>query len=314
MTATARPPAALQIGIGLPTLAGNGTRGGLDLGGAARHAERVGLDSVSVADLILGDGTPALEAMVALAAAAQATEHVRLSTVLALPLRPVAWVAAQLQALQHVSGGRVVLGVGVGGLPDTPFWHAVGVPARERGRRTDTALAVLPRLIAGEPTRLEDQGPEVTLAPGALVPPILVGGNSTAAIRRAATYGDGWLPSQLGPGTLAAGVARLRDLAAAGGRPAPTVEVGGLVIVDGAAVRAARAERAAFVRGLPRGHGISPEEAAEMVVASPAEAADRIAAYAEAGADAVAFSPTDIGGEAWLRHCDLAAEARALLD
>jgi hypothetical protein len=91
--------------------------------------------------------------------------------------------------------------------------------------------------------------------------------------------------------------------------------VGGLTIVGGGqAVRAARAERAAFVRSLPGGHGISPEEAAAMVVASPTEAADCLAAYAAAGADGVGFSPTiGDGGEAWLRQCDLAAEARALL-
>src|SRR5256885_386717 len=179
----------VRIGIGLPTLGGgDGSAGGrLDVVGAARHAEALGFDSAWVADLVVGDGTPALEATVALAAAAAATDRIRLGFgVLSLPLRPVAWVAAQVQSLQYVSGGRVLLGVGSGGLPGSPFWPAVGVPGRDRGRRTDAALAVLSRLVAGEPTELVDRPgrPVVTLGPATPVPPVLVGGKSSAARRR----------------------------------------------------------------------------------------------------------------------------------
>ncbi|MEV5330018.1 LLM class flavin-dependent oxidoreductase [Nonomuraea sp. NPDC052634] len=84
--------------------------------------------------------------------------------VLSLPLRPVALVAAQVQTLQHRSGGRVVLGVGIGGFPGSPFWRAVGAPARDRERRTDEALRVLPGLIRGEATKAGDA--EVTLSLG----------------------------------------------------------------------------------------------------------------------------------------------------
>jgi alkanesulfonate monooxygenase SsuD/methylene tetrahydromethanopterin reductase-like flavin-dependent oxidoreductase (luciferase family) len=155
--------------------------------------------------------------------------------------------------------------------------------------------------------------PTVTLAPAAPIPLILVGGNSDAAIRRAATYGDGWLPSQIGPDTLASGVAKLRRLAADQGRPTPRVLVGGLTIVeDESAAAATRAERASFVANLPGDHGIVPEEATAMVTRSPAEAAERMAAYAAAaGADGVSFSLAT--GEDWARQCDLAAEARAVL-
>jgi alkanesulfonate monooxygenase SsuD/methylene tetrahydromethanopterin reductase-like flavin-dependent oxidoreductase (luciferase family) len=312
------PPRALEIGIGLPTFGNRGGPEHLDVGAAARHAEALGLDSVLVADLIIGDGSPALEATVALAAAAASTKRVSLGFgVLALPLRPVAWLASQVQALQHLSGNRVLLGVGSGGLPGTPFWQAVGVPEKDRGRRTDAALRVLARLIAGEPTRLEDQPgqPVVTLAPAAPVPPILVGGNSETAIRRAAAYGDGWFPSQIAPGTLAVGVARLRELAAERGRLAPAVHVGGLTILDGEdSVAAARATRAAFVRDLPGDHGISPDEAMAMVTVSPAEAAERMAAYAEAGADSIGISPGPGSvGQAWMRVCERVAQARDLL-
>lgn len=97
----------------------------------ARHAEELGLQSVWASDLIVGDGSPSLECTIVLATAAAATRRVRLGFgVLVLPLRPVAWVAAQARTLQHVSGNRVLLGVGSGGFPDAPFWEAVDVPAQ----------------------------------------------------------------------------------------------------------------------------------------------------------------------------------------
>lgn len=315
MSATSGTGAGIEVGIGLPTLGSDGDAG-TDLAGAARYAESLGFDHVDVADLIVGDGTPALEAMVAMAVAATATEQARVGVVLALPVRPTVWVTAQIQALQRVSGNRILLGVGAGGVPNSPFWRAAGVPGRERGRRTDAALRVLRPLIAGEEVRLEDQPhePAVKLAPGAVVPPILVGGNSEAALRRAAAYGDGWIPSQIGPGTLATAVVRLRELAAGSGRAAPTVHVGGLAVVgDQESLRSARAARVSFVRSLPGGHGLSADDAIAMVTASPAEAADRIAAFRAAGADGVSFSPTTDTPDEWRRHCDRAAEARTLV-
>ncbi|MFI5896961.1 LLM class flavin-dependent oxidoreductase [Actinoplanes sp. NPDC051513] len=318
MTAATDPQPAVTIGIGLPTLGEEGQPGDMDVAAAARHVETLGFDSVWAADLIIGDGTPALEATVVLAAAAAATERVGIGFgVLSLPLRPVAWVAAQVQALQHVSRNRVLLGVGSGGLPDSPFWRAIGVARQERGRRADAALAVLARLIAGEPTRLKYQPgePVVTLAPGAPVPPVLIGGNSDTAIHRAASYGDGWLPSQIAPHTLAAGVAKLRQLTAERGRSTPSVYVGGLAIhTDDQSARAARAARESFVRSLPGKHGITPEEAAATVTTSPAEAAELIAQYAAAGAAGVVVSP-GIGsvGAQWMRQCELIAQVRAIL-
>jgi alkanesulfonate monooxygenase SsuD/methylene tetrahydromethanopterin reductase-like flavin-dependent oxidoreductase (luciferase family) len=178
---------------------------------------------------------------------------------------------------------------------------------RERGRRTDAALAVLARLIAGEPTRLADLPgqPVVTLAPAAPVPPILVGGNSEAALRRAAAYGDGWFPSQITPAALAAGAAKLRQLAADRGRPAPAVYVGGLTIqTDPESVRAARTARAAFVRDLPGDHGITSQDAMAMVAASPSEAAERFAATAPPGSVDVrrgcSAAPVGRGWRGWL--------------
>jgi alkanesulfonate monooxygenase SsuD/methylene tetrahydromethanopterin reductase-like flavin-dependent oxidoreductase (luciferase family) len=258
-----------------------------------------------MADVIIGDGTPGADPALTLAAVAAVTERIGLEFgVLSLPLRPVAWVASQVQTLQQLSGGRVVLGVGIGGFPGSPFWRAVGAPATGRGRWTDAALRALPDLIAGRPTLVGET--EVTLGPAAAVPPILVGGNSEAAMRRAILYGDGWAPSLITPAGLAAKVARLRELAEELGRPVPQVSVGGhAILVDD------RAALESFVASLTGSHGMPEEVARDIPVTGGAErVAERLAAYAEAGADAVGLG---LDGGEWMRQAETLAQARALL-
>ncbi|GAA0953301.1 LLM class flavin-dependent oxidoreductase [Nonomuraea longicatena] len=271
----------------------------------ASHLENLGYDAVSTPDFIVGDGTPGFDAMLVMAGAAAATERIALEFgVLSLPLRPMAWVATQLQTLQHLSGNRVVLGVGIGGFPGSPFWRAVDGPLSGRGRRTDTALSVLPSLIRGEPTKVGDE--EVTLAPAAPVPPIFVGGNSEAAMRRAVRYGDGWVPSLISPTALAKAAVRLGELARELDRPVPAISVGGHAILadDPAAVES-------FVRVLVDVHGMPPEEAATVpVTGGPAQVAERLHAYAEAGAESVGLS---LDGGDWARQTEVLAEARASL-
>ncbi|MEV1003509.1 LLM class flavin-dependent oxidoreductase [Nonomuraea sp. NPDC050202] len=271
----------------------------------ARHLEQLGYDAAGMADVIIGDGTPGADPALTLAAVAAVTERIGLEFgVLSLPLRPVAWVASQVQTLQQLSGGRVVLGVGIGGFPGSPFWRAVGAPATGRGRWTDAALRALPDLIAGRPTLVGET--EVTLGPAAAVPPILVGGNSEAAMRRAILYGDGWAPSLITPAGLAAKVARLRELAEELGRPVPQVSVGGhAILVDD------RAALESFVASLTGPHGMPEEVARDIPVTGGAErVAERLAAYAEAGADAVGLG---LDGGEWMRQAETLAQARALL-
>ena len=124
----------------------------------------------AVDQLVAGTGAPLVDSMIALSAVAGATDRVKLGLgVVIVPIRPVAWIAKQVASMQIVSGGRVVLGAGVGGDRHDRSWAATGVPRRERGARTDAALAVLPDLIAGKPIRLPDVDgtPVVELAPGA---------------------------------------------------------------------------------------------------------------------------------------------------
>jgi alkanesulfonate monooxygenase SsuD/methylene tetrahydromethanopterin reductase-like flavin-dependent oxidoreductase (luciferase family) len=290
--------ARLKVAISLPTMPAPGVEP-MNVVRIARHVEQLGFESVWVADLQTGDGSvPSLEAVTTLAVVAGATERVGLGFgTLVLPLRQVPMLAAQLATLQRLSGDRVLLGVGSGGFPDNPFWQALGVPGRERGRRTDAALRVLPGLVGGEPTTVD--GVELTLLPGAAMPPVLIGGNSDVAVRRAVAHGDGWMPSLISPELLGTRVLALR---AAGGR-ALSVTVGGHMFVG--------AGRAEFVRQLVDLHGI-PEVEAERVPMpgdSSSAIADHFAAYVAAGADRIGVGPHAETEDEFLRHCDVIAEA-----
>ena len=204
MPAAATP----SIGVFLPSMSGPKDQPG-DMAATAQHAEDLGLESVWVVDqLVAGTGAPFLESMVSLAAAAGATTRIRLGLgVMILPLRPVVWVAKQVASLQHVSYDRLILGVGAGGDRHDRSWVAAGVRRRERGRRTDAALRVLPALVSGVPIRLDDEpdSPPIQLAPAATLPPILVGGMSEAAMVRTAEHGDGWFVLPVSPAAMVQG-------------------------------------------------------------------------------------------------------------
>ncbi len=302
-----------DVGVFLPSMSKPGELPG-DIAAAARHAEDLGLESVWAVDqLIAGTGTPLIDSTVALSAAAGVTTRVRLGFgVMILPLHPVVWVAKQVASLQYVSGGRVILGVGAGGDRHEASWAAADVPRRERGRRTNAALRRLPDLIAGQPTRLDGQpeGPAIQLAPPAVVPPILVGGMSDAALARVADYGSGWFA--MAPGALTEGIARLAALAAARKRPVPQVTVAMLVALRG---DPAMPDDATLIRrltdidgpfGIPAGYVRQT-----LVAGSQEEVAAQLADSAKNGASRVVVS---FAGGDWNRQAELLAGARALLD
>jgi alkanesulfonate monooxygenase SsuD/methylene tetrahydromethanopterin reductase-like flavin-dependent oxidoreductase (luciferase family) len=294
-----------SIGVFLPTMSERGDVPG-DIAAAARHAEDLGFESVWAIDqLVGGTGVPLVDSTVALATAAGATTRVALGYgVMILPLHPTVWAAKQAASLQHVSGGRLVLGVGVGGDRHELSWTAAGVPRRERGRRTDEALAVLPDLIAGKATTVGDA--PVTLSPGVAVPPILVGGISDAAFRRAAAH-DGWFGLPLPPTQLAPLLDRLASAAAGLGRPRPAVVGSLMTALDGdAEVPSADG----LVRRLSDPDGLfgMPAEAAPdmLITGSPAAAAERLSALGDLGIDRVVVT---LAAGSWHRQAELLAEA-----
>jgi alkanesulfonate monooxygenase SsuD/methylene tetrahydromethanopterin reductase-like flavin-dependent oxidoreductase (luciferase family) len=300
---------ALAIGVFLPTMSERGTPPG-DIAAAARHAEGLGFDSVWAIDqLVGGTGVPLVDSTVALAVAAGATTRVGLGYgVMILPLHPPVWAAKQVASLQHVSGDRLTLGVGVGGDRHELSWTAAGVPRRERGRRTDEALALLPDLIAGKPATVGDAS--VTLSPGVTVPPVVVGGVSDAAFRRAAAH-DGWFGLPLPPHQLAPLLERLGSAAADLGRPRPPVVGSVMTALDGDLDVPSPDD---LVRRLsdPDGlFGMPADAAPDMVVTgSPAAAAERLAALGELGIDRTVVT---LAAGSWHRQAELLAEAATQL-
>jgi probable F420-dependent oxidoreductase len=240
-----------RYGVLLPTFDPLRTGGPWPVAQAARTAEELGFDAVWTGDH-LACPAPGLDAPSCLAAAAAVTGRVSLGlSVMLLALRPPAWAAKQLTTIDALSGGRLVLGVGVGGeFPDE--FAAAGVPVGERGRRVDETLLVLPSLLTGRPVKhhgrvLSLDVPKLEPAM-AKPPPIFVGGRSRRAMQRAVRFGDAWLPMWLEPDSVARQAAVLADLAAQQGRRVPSIALLLGVRVDEDLERA-RGEAAAHLQG-----------------------------------------------------------------
>ena len=229
-------PTKPAIGVFLPTMG----VAGADLArrrcsGTSRRGTRLRV-GVGVDQLVAGTGAPALlDSIVALAAAAGATQRIALGLgVLVVPLRPVAWIAKQVASLQHVAGGRVLFGVGVGGDRHGGSWQAAGVARADHAARTDAALAVLPDLLAGRTAALPDVAgrPTVRLSPGVALPPLLIGGTARRRVATGARFADGWFAMPAPPAAVAGSVRRLAELAAEAGRDAPAVTGSIVVALD----------------------------------------------------------------------------------
>jgi probable F420-dependent oxidoreductase len=143
--------------------------------------------------------TPAFDPWVVLAAVGARTERIRLATgVFILPLRNPIMVARSVVTLDRMAGPRVVLGVGVGWMPDE--FEIVGVPFNTRGRRADEMIELMRRLWKDDV--IEFHGEFFDIPPVRFEPkpidrkrgiPIIVGGTSPGALRRAGRLGDGWM-------------------------------------------------------------------------------------------------------------------------
>ena len=173
---------------------------------------------------------PVYDSLVYLGYLAGRAPRIRLGThVFNVGLRHPFVTARAVQTLDVVSGGRVEFGIGASWLEEE--WQAVGLDFRTRGRRVDEALAVCSRLWTER--EVEHDGeffsfPTVMFEPKPVQqprPPIHVGGESDAALRRAARLGDGWIGIVHTPASIAAPVERLRRLREEAGREDSRFEI-----------------------------------------------------------------------------------------
>ncbi len=166
-------------------------------GDILRLASRVGLDSVGTGDHVsfrTGHGVDALTTAASMLAI-QPSIGVYIG-VYVLPLRHPVAVARQLSTLAEFAPGRLTFGVGIGG-EDRHEYEICGVDPSTRGRRMNEYLDVLRRLLTGEAVTYDGEFVrmrDAQVLPAPSVPiPIIVGGRSDAAVRRAGRYGDGWI-------------------------------------------------------------------------------------------------------------------------
>ncbi len=249
------------------------------------RAAEAGLDHVFVADHISFYNGLGMDGLIQAATAAALEPDLGVHVgVYLLALRHPVPVARQIATLCESAPGRLVLGVGLGG-EDRHEIEICGVDPRTRGRRTDECLVALRGLLSGESTSHAGEffsfdAARILPAPDPAVP-IVVGGRSNGAVRRAGRLGDGWLGVWCSPDRFAQVVAEVSEHAAAAARPAP--EHHGLQVWlsvgadrDHARARLARGMENMYRIPFGRFEKYSP-------YGEPAEIADFLAAYVEAG-------------------------------
>lgn len=263
----------------------------------AELTEELGYDSVWAGEH-LSFVNPILDLGVALATFAAVTRRVALGAgVVLLPLRHPSLVAKQAASLDYVSEGRLLLGVGVGGEGAKDF-EAAGVGIEERGARADEGIAALrvllrdrPASFAGRFSRFDGVAIEPA-SPRPAGPPILVGGRSEAAQRRAGRLGDGWLPYLLSPRAFAEGAERVGAAAIAAGRD-PSALAHGMVAfarVEDDGERAREGARAHLSQRY--GMRFEPYHVERLCIAgTPDECEERVRAYREAGVEHLCLNP-----------------------
>ena len=298
----------------------------------AEAAEELGFWGISVQDHLLADRSVSTcgrvgehpgedrvvyEALEVLTFLAARTERVRLITgVLVLPMREPIMLAKQLATLDVLSGGRLLVGVGLGapvragrsvdgrqslsahGRISQREFEALGVRG-DRGRMTDEAIQVMERLWTEDSASFDgrhfsfsglDLYPKPLQKPR---PPIWVGGRSPNAQIRAATLADGWFPSQISAGDFAVGAENISRLAAEAGRPAPEFGVNLFVVV------APTAERARELGDVALRERFTSQKGFEELtfVGSPEDVIARIEEYRRAGVTIfdLKFVPHELG-------------------
>lgn len=283
----------MQIGIGLP----NTVRGidGTVLVEWARRADRAGFSTLATIDRV---AFPSYESMVTLAAAAGATERIRLMpNVLVTPTRSGALLAKVAASLDQLSGGRLRLGLGVGGREDD--YAALGLDFHARGRAFDDQLRTFRRVWAQEALDGTDQPLGPPPAQDGDVP-LLIGGMSDASVRRTLEHGIGWTAGGAPPEQVGPFAERVRKAWAEAGKPgAPWIVALAYYSVG------QEEESRKNLKDYYAFTGDFAETIASAPPRTPEQIRERAKAFEDIGVDELIFDPT-VGG---LDQVDRLAEA-----
>ena len=272
----------MDVGIGLPNAVPDTE--GRTLVDWARQADEAGFSTLGTIGRLV---YPNYEELISLAAAAAVTSRIRLTTsVLLAPLHSnTALFAKQAASIDRISGGRLVLGLGIGGREDD--FAAGRLSMAGRGRRFDTALDEMKRIWSGQGEGDIDPIGPPPARPGG--PELILGGASEASFRRVARIGDGWI---MGGGTpdmfaqAAAAVDQAWEAAGRAGRPRK------LSLAYFALGPDARAHADDYLGHYYAFLGDIAGQIAAGAAVSPEMVKGYAAAFADAGCDELIFVPT----------------------
>ncbi|MDQ3735469.1 MAG: LLM class flavin-dependent oxidoreductase [Actinomycetota bacterium] len=287
----------------MPTEFGVSLHSGENTASFAKLAEEQGLDYLACGEHLAFHG-PVTNAFIELSVAAGATESIKLlSAITLLPLYPPVLAAKLATILDVASNGRFHLGVGIGGENPREF-QAVGVPVAERGARTDEALEIIHRLMTEDDVTFEGRFTSftgLTLAPKPTQKPRLpfwIAGRRTAAMRRAARFGQAWMPYLYTPEMVADSRAEIQRLAREAGATSwdglTAVHVFTTVDSDGNEARRVAAERV----GRTYQQDFTGSRSRYLVAGTPAECVSQFREYLDAGVDVILFRLTCASSQA----------------
>jgi alkanesulfonate monooxygenase SsuD/methylene tetrahydromethanopterin reductase-like flavin-dependent oxidoreductase (luciferase family) len=271
----------MKIGIGLPATT-PGVQGKLILDWA-RQADTGPFSTLGLIDRLVYDN---FEPLITLAAVAGVTERIRLATtVLLAPLRNGAFLAKQSASLDALSGGRLTLGLGIGGREDD--YRIAEEPFKNRGKRFEEQLALMERIWSGQPLEGESEpiGPK-SIQPGG--PEVLLGGNSNAAVQRVRRWGNGFITGGGGAEMARPAFDAVRKAWQEAGRAGNPRLVGCSYFAFGPQ---ASEQASAYIEHYYRFLGPIAAQIASGVPTTPEAVRDTIKAFADIGADELILWP-----------------------
>jgi len=284
----------VELGVAIPQTRLDGAFDVEKLRGFLARAEALGVQSAWVVEQILGS-IRSLEPVALLTYAAACTERLRLgSAVLLTALRSPVHLAKSLATLDHLSGGRLTVGVGLGGNPR--IYPAFGLQAARRAARFAEGLRLMKRLWTDERVTFEGEFfklQNASMEPKPLQkphPPLWFGGHHPNALRRAVELGDGFIGAgSVSTATFLDEAKLLRGLLEEAGRDPATFPVGKRVYIAVDRDRARAGRRLAEWFGAFYG---KPELAAEVSVwGDPGECVDRLSEITAAGVGFLMLNP-----------------------